>query len=307
MTIEFTPEHGFQRARRDGRQPVLTSRLRALFTLLLFCTSASTVAFNLSFVAASGEDFAEPHDIVLSPDGTQLYVADNKNHRIVVLDAMTLQTRTVFAKNEVDSPHDVVFDAAGQLLVADTGNARIAIYAVNAQGGKLVGELKGKLSGPEGVAVHADGRVFATGAWSHNLVVFEGTKVVAERGGFSSPHDVAFGPNGELWIADASNDRVVRLNEALKIDKELSGSAYNFSGPRYLDFDAAGRMYVADKFSNQVKVIAPDGQLLLTLGTKEKDKGPGVFDRPEGVEIKGDNIWFSDTYNDRIVRYRIVE
>ena len=30
-----------------------------------------------------------------------------------------------------------------------------------------------------------------------------------------------------------------------------------------------------------------------------------AFNRPEGVEIRGSDVWFSDTYNDRIVRYRM--
>ena len=97
-------------------------------------------------------------------------------------------------------------------------------------------------------------------------------------------------------------DKLVTL---LEIDLILSGSPYAFSGPRYMDFDSAGRLYVADKYSNQIKIIAPDGELLQVLGTDSAGKGEGVFDRPEGVEIRGSDVWISDTYNDRIVRYRV--
>ena len=261
--------------------------------------------FELTLMAASAENLAHPHDIVLSPDGAHLFVADNDNHRIAVLDANTLAEIGTFGDGELAAPHDVVFDVEGRLLVADTRNHRIAVYAISGSGGRLIGSIEGRVRSPEGVGVDGSGRVFATGAGSGNLVVYEDGKVVAEIGGFSSPHDVEFDSSGRVWVADASNDRMVRLNAALAIDRELSGSPYGFSGPRYMDFDSAGRLYVADKYSNQIKIIAPDGTLLKVLGTSRSGKGSGVFNRPEGVEIRGRDLWFSDTYNDRVVRYRM--
>jgi len=266
-------------------------------------TSAAPPEFTL--IAASAENLAKPHDIVLSPDGKLLFVADNDNDRIAVLDAETLAEVGIIGDGELSAPHDVVFDQQGRLLVADTRNHRIASYDIDGTEGRLVGSLEGRIRTPEGVAVHSDGRVFATGASSGNLVVYDAGKVVGEIGGFSSPHDVEFDPSGRAWVADASNDRMVRLNASLEIDLVLSGKPYAFSGPRYMDFDSAGRLYVADKYSNQIKIIAPDGELLQVLGTDRAGKGMGLFNRPEGVEIRGSDVWFSDTYNDRIVRYRV--
>ncbi len=265
--------------------------------------SANSLTFEMR--AASAETYAQPHDIVLSPDGSLLYVADNNNDRIAVLDAGTLKEVGVFAQGEVTAPHDVAFDPQGRLLVADTGNNRIAIYEVDRASGRLVGSLHERIRRPEGVAVHKDGRVFATGAASNNLVVYRDGKVIGEVGGFAAPHDVEFDPAGNIWVADAANARMVRLNDTLEITKILAGSPYNFNGPRYMDFDAAGRMYVADKYSNRIKVIAPSGELISVLGKATSGKGEGVFNRPEGVEIRDSDIWFSDTYNDRVVRYRI--
>ncbi len=286
---------------------IMAPRSIALLGLIAWsiATVASAERLEFEMLAASAETYAKPHDIVLSPDGKLLYVADNDNDRIAVLNARTLQELGVFAQGEVSAPHDVAFDAQGRLLVADTGNSRIAIYEVDRAGGKLVGSLHERIRRPEGVAVHKDGRVFATGAASNNLVVYRDGKVIGEVGGFAAPHDVEFDPAGNIWVADAANDRMVRLNDKLEITKILAGSPYNFNGPRYMDFDAAGRMYVADKYTNRIKVIAPSGDLISVLGKATSGKGEGVFNRPEGVEIRDSDIWFSDTYNDRIVRYRI--
>lgn len=285
----------------------LISLQLSTMVLLCICSASAARAEGLEFtlMAASADNLGTPHDIVLSADGGRLYVADNDNDRIVVLDADTLKELGVFGHGEVAAPHDVVFNSLGQLLVADTRNNRIAVYEVDRTGGRLVGALEGRIRAPEGVGVHTDGRVFATGARSGNLVVFDNGKVVAEIGGFSSPHDVEFDPSGRAWVADASNDRIVRLNASLEVDLVLSGKPYSFSGPRYMDFDSVGRLYVADKYNNQIKVIAPDGELLKVLGTDRAGKGEAVFDRPEGVEIRGRQVWFSDSYNDRIVRYRV--
>ena len=281
--------------------------LRALLAVLalLLLPASGAAAFDLEYVAASDDLFDQPHDIVLSPDRRFLYVSDNGHDRIAVLDASTLSMLGTFGGEDVASPHDVVFDPAGRLLVADTGNSRIAIFAVDGANGEFIGELQGGFSRPEGVAVHPNGRVYATGSSTDNIVAFENGKQVAETGGLSSPHDVEIAPDGSIWIADAANDRLVQMTEDLKTLRVVKGPNYAFKGPRYLDFDSKGRMYVADKYTNRIKVLAPDLSIVLVLGGS--GKGPRKFDRPEGVEIDGDNVWFSDTYNDRIVRYRIVE
>ena len=169
----------------------------------------------------------------------------------------------------------------------------------------MVGELSERIRRPKGVTVHPDGRVFATGSSSNNLVVYRDGKVVAETGGFSSPHAVEIDNSGSVWVAEANHDQLVKMNDELKVIRQLSGASYAFDGPRYLHFDAAGRIFVADKYSNSVKVIQADGKLLQVLGCKKSGKGANIFDRPEGVEIDGQDIWFSDTYDDRIVRYQV--
>ena len=278
------------------------------FLWILCCAAIAPVdadALRHRLIAASQPVLSEPHDLVLSPDGRLLYVADNGNDRVAVLDPHSLAFLMSFGEGELSQPHDVAFDRQGRLLVADTGNSRIAIYEMSGSEPLLAAELTTRLHRPEGVEALDDGRVLATGAASGNLVMYRDGQVIAETGGLSAPHDVALGPNGGIWVADAGNDRLLRFDQALKPSGVLSGAPYAFSGPRYLDFDAAGRMYVADKYHNQVKVIDLEGTLVAIIGAERGGQGEGLFDRPEGVEIHEDSLWFSDTYNDRVVRYRV--
>ena len=275
--------------------------------LSMVATITQARAFELTYEAHSAPAFSQPHDITLSPDQRYLFVADNTNDRIAVLDPSTLALLGSFAEGEVSEPHDVVFDVDGRLLVADTGNSRIAIYQVAGIKGQLIGEYTGEFSRPEGVAVHPNGQVYVTGASSSNIVSIKDGKAIARAGGFSSPHDVVVAADGSVWIADSGNDRLVRMSADLETLTIVKGKPFDFNGPRYMDFDSKGRLYVADKYAHRIKVMTADNNLFYSLGQDRSGKGPGLFDRPEGVVIHNDQVWFADTYNNRIVRYRINE
>ncbi len=274
--------------------------------LYLAATPLNVSAFEATFLAASDVDLDNPHDVKLSPDGTRLFVSDVGNDRVVVLDAESLALLGHFGAEEQDGTHDVDFDAEGRLYVADTHNHRIAIYELEGADGKLIGELAGGVRKPEGVLVGRDGRVYVTGAGTGNLVVYRRGTVERETGGLSAPHDLEFAPNGDLWVADAANDRMVRMSPDLEAKTVLKGATYDFSGPRYLDVAADGTLVVADKYSHSVKVIAEDGTLLGVIGDGDSGEGPQKFRTPEGVELRGDIAWIADSGNDRIVKYRII-
>lgn len=276
--------------------------------LLLLITWAGTAAadgFRVEFLGASSADLGNPHDIKLSPDGKWLFVSDVDNDRVAILDAESLKILGAFGSDHQDGTHDVDFDPQGRLYVADTHNGRVAIYEMDGLRGRLVGELSERIRGPEGVLVHPNGRIYVGAAWSGNLVAYENGKVVQELKGLSSPHDVELAPGGDIWLADAGNNRMLLLTADLNIKKELKGPAYKFSGPRYQDVMADGTLIVADKYTHSIKIIAPDGTLAQVIGTGHAERGPGKFTTPEGVELHGNILWVSDSGNDRIVKYRI--
>ena len=84
---------------------------------------------------------------------------------------------------------------------------------------------------------------------------------------------------------------------------QIQSSNRDFREPHDIVLSADGSLlFVADKYSNSIKLISPEGELVQVLGGGKS----GIFDRPEGVEIRGGDLWFSDTYNNRIVRYRMM-
>ena len=64
---------------------------------------ANTAAAQISgaIIAESARDFSRPHDVVLSPDGAFLYVADVGTDSIKVLDPSTLVTLGTFGADRL--------------------------------------------------------------------------------------------------------------------------------------------------------------------------------------------------------------
>ena len=281
-------------------------RLGLALLIVLTGSSLSAAELSLEFLGASKVDLDNPHDVKLSPDGKYLFVSDVGNDRVAILDPISLELVAEFGSDHQSGTHDIDFDEGGRAYVADTHNNRVTIYEMSGVEATLVGELTDDIRGPEGVLVHPNGRIYVAGAWSDNVVAYEAGEVVAQLDGLSSPHDLELAPDGNIWLADAGNDRMLLLSPELEVKRELS-HGYDFDGVRYQDVLPDGTLIAADKNNHQVKFIGSDGDLILVLGTGSPEKGPGKFRTPEGVEVQGDTLWLSDSGNDRVVKYRIIE
>ena len=271
---------------------------------LLF-TAAHAAPFATTFLGSSSAALSNPHDLKLSPDGNYLLVSDVGNNRVAILDPDTLELIGSFGSDHQSGTHDIDFDAMGQAYVADTHNNRVTIYQLEKTTAKLIGELNQRIRGPEGVLAHPNGRIYVAGAWSGNVVAYEQGQVVAELTGLSSPHDLELAASGDIWLADSGNHRILLLSPGLKIKNELSQQQYGFNGVRYLDLMEDGTLVAADKYSHSIKFIRSDGRLLGVLGDGKPGLGIGRFKTPEGVEVRNKTLWFSDSGNDRVVKYRL--
>ncbi len=284
-----------------------TMILRIAVALLAFFSVTQTGADEpmVKFVGASGTGLENPHDLKLSPDARFLFVSDVGNNRIAILHPDTLALVGEFGSDHQSGTHDIDFDPQGRAYVADTHNNRVTVYAVDGTSASLIAEISGRFRGPEGVLAHPNGRIYVAGAWSGNVVAYEDGKPVAELDGLSSPHDLEVTPDGDIWLSDSGNNRMLLLSPDLQVKRELKGSPYDFDGVRYQDVMADGTLIAADKNNHAVKIIASDGTVLFVLGTGSPGKGPGRLATPEGVEVKENTLWISDSGNDRVVKYTI--
>ena len=257
-----------------------------------------------TFDAASKAVLSDPHDVVIGPDD-RLYVADKFANRIAILDRDTLEVVGSFGEGELSSPHDVDFDAAGRAIIADTGNHRVAIYDFSSGAPQFAGAVIG-IGRPEGALAHPNGRIYATSSGFGSITAFENGTAVATAQGLSGAHDIAVDSNGDLWVADTGNRRIVKYSPELKVLAVLDDSKYGWTGPRYLDVDPLGRLVIADQDTHRIVMIDKDGALVGVLGNGVPGMGANRFDDPEGVEIAGSMYFFADSDNNRIVRYQVV-
>ena len=87
----------------------------------------------------------------------------------------------------------------------------------------------------------------------------------------NNPRDLAFGPDGRLYIADEFNHRIRALDLATGTIETVAGNGEEgFSGdggpalsaalnrPAGLDFDPQGRLYIADTYNHRIRrVVLP--------------------------------------------------
>jgi DNA-binding beta-propeller fold protein YncE len=142
-------------------------------------------------VAGDGPDtFNQPSDVLVAPNGT-IFVADghggNSNARIVKFDKDGKFIKTWGKKGagpgEFDTPHGLLLDAQGRLLVADRGNSRIQLFD---QDGKFITEWK-QWGRPSGIAFDRQGMLYAADSQSGvpdvNPTVRRGVRIGGLRDG----------------------------------------------------------------------------------------------------------------------------
>ena len=77
------------------------------------------------------------------------------------------------------------------------------------------------------------------------------------------PQDLRMGPDGNLYIADTGNKRVLVVSREGELIREIKDKK-NFKTPSGVNVDADGNIYVADESARAVLVYSPEGKLIRT-------------------------------------------
>jgi sugar lactone lactonase YvrE len=134
---------------------------------------------------------------------------------------------------------------------------------------------------------------------------------------FNSPIDVALDTDGNLFVADASNNKIRKINATTgQVTKyagtggpsSLDGNAISatFNKPTGVRVDSTGNVYVSDMFGCKIRKITPAGVVSTVAGTGLCAFGDGVaslamFYYPYGLSIDAiGNLYVADVANNRI-------
>lgn len=76
-----------------------------------------------------------------------------------------------------------------------------------------------------------------------------------------NPQDLRMGPDGNLYIADTGNKRILVVSPQGELIREIKDKK-NFKTPSGVNVDASGNIYVADESARAVLVYSPEGTLI---------------------------------------------
>jgi len=144
--------------------------------------------------------------------------------------------------------------------------------------------------------------------------------IAATNSSLHSPEGMAVDSNGNLFIADASGNRIRKVNNTGIITTVAGNGAYGYSGdggaatnaslagPASVVFDTSGNLFVADLGNNVVREIHTNGIITTVAGNGvwnyAGDGGPATnasLAFPAGVTFDASgNLLIADQFNNRI-------
>lgn len=239
--------------------------------------------------------FDAPSALVFDAAGT-LYVSDTGNNRIrrvtsagVVSLLAGDGTGNGYNGTGVgaafNAPRGLALSAAGELLVADSGNFALRKITLPGAVVSTVVNTGNGFDQPTGLAAAADGTVFVSDAGLNNLIKISPAGVFSLLAGsgfgvegaangmgsnalFASPQALALGANGDLYVADTFNSTLRRVTPSGVVTTPAGlagefgvtngvGAAARFGGPTGLAFAADGTLYIADTDNGLIRRATP--------------------------------------------------
>lgn len=254
----------------------------------------------------------DPYGLAIARDGTLVF-CDLGNQRIRRLDLRTGRTTLVAGNGRtghsgdggpaieasLNLPHEIQFDAAGNLYIAERDNHAIRRVAAGT----------GIISTVAGTGVAG----------------FSGDGGPAAAAQLRQPHSIVLDGRGGLLICDVGNHRVRRVDLATGTIGTYAGTGERaatpdgarlvgtpLNGPRTMAF-CGGELYLALREGNAIyRIAAEAGTLHHVAGTGEQgysgDGGPARrarFAGPKGLACAPGALYVADTENHAIRRIEL--
>ena len=158
--------------------------------------------------------FSSPYAICIGPDG-RIYVVDCGNDRVQVFHQDETFSHnidsTVSGNKEFRYPVGLFYDRFGHLHVT-CYCSNIPVVAVFTPEGQYIRQYgQSHLNNPYGIAIDSAGNSLVINRSGKSLSIFDPHgNYIHSIGGFKEPIGVAVTSNGSVWVADASNHRLVK-------------------------------------------------------------------------------------------------
>lgn len=246
----------------------------------------------------------------------------------------------------LNGPRAVAVDGSGNLYIADTLNDRVrkvtAAGVISTLAGTGVAGFGGDngpatsalFSAPYGVAVDGSGNVYIADRFNNRIrkvsattgvittVAGNGTPGFGGDGGLAisaqlnQPPTVTVDGSGNLYIADASNGRIRKVDASGNISTVAGNGTQGFAGDGGAATSAqfntpmsavsdGSNIYVADSLNNRVRKIANSISTVAGNGTAGfNGDGSGAASaelfNPQSVAVNSSGLYIADTGNNRV-------
>jgi DNA-binding beta-propeller fold protein YncE/4-amino-4-deoxy-L-arabinose transferase-like glycosyltransferase len=186
-------------------------------------------------------------------------------------------------KGQFNDPRSIAVTPDGIIFVSDTGNNRIGKFDPNGNPLETFarpGNARGEFKQPNGIAIDQAGNIFVADPVNHKVVKLDkaGSVVKEWQGpepGFYGPRDIAFGPDGMLYVLDQGRARVVRFDPASANDYESFGTPGSgdgqFAGSTGIGI-GGGFVFIADAGNNRIQVFDRDMNFVRQWDVPEWEK-----------------------------------
>lgn len=218
------------------------------------------------------------------------------------------------------APVDVATDAEGNFYVVDRVTKRLQKFDSR---GRFVGavdvrETRDEPSEPWGVAVGPTGEVVVADTFGWTVRVFDRDLRPVRRFGRApsggrapsldelyGPRDVAFDPQGNLWVTDTGHDRLVVFapdGTPLRAVGSSGSGPGQFDEPVGIAISPEGLVYVADMENARVQVLTLEGAFVASFPV-DGWGGVDALDKPYLALLPGGRVAVSLPLRDEVRVY----
>lgn len=278
------------------------------FYLLLYA-GRSTKIRNPQGLAVVKLNSRDDPDVPKDDDEITVYGINSDDNTIIYNNS--LLSIAVYGKDlpneqSLNSPRGITANAAGRILVADTGNNRIVelkdsgkLLFVRSYGEK--GIDAGEFNSPSDVQMDSQGNFYVVDSGNNRIQIFSADGELMKIWGedddlkFQNPISIAVTDPLERWsynktgfsvIIDEGGKTLKKISSEGELIKKVSGKDFGFPNMEFtfLAIDFYNNIYVTDQKNHVIYKFRADLTYLTTFGAKGKDKN-------EFIEPRGIGIW----------------
>ena len=255
--------------------------------------------------------------MITSNTASEIYVVDQHNHRIQKFDAngnfLLMWGKQGNAEGEFNYPYGIAADSKGNVYVTDMQNNRIQKFSASGEflaASGSYGKGEGHFKYPYGIAIDKDDILYVVDAFNYRIqklssdLGFISAWGNQEKIGFKlyMPHELVVSKDGNIILSDRQNHRISIFTKDGDLVKRFGdycegpqSGADRFSEPHGITVNAAGEIFVCDRYNFRVHKFTSDGKDLFHWTTSGNHDDSKHF--PLGITVpENNNIYITDHF-----------